>query len=268
MLGNIGAPGTGLFAIFAAQVVFTRASGVPERLFARAAKLSLIPNFLIICLSGTSISYGTGIATLLGLICALGWAEEDARAPSAMTSDAEKRRRAADAQLIALFVEFPVHAVFFSTVRPIPQSTRSGRGMTPTAGLKIGGAASPSPLPSATSPRPKRANALTRFMESVEAQTPPNLFIHAIVYTLSDERTPDQGRWRLPTSRWSIEFDRFVHIETNDWLAVLEPYLMSNRGLSRSGTAHLGETNPPAGLQGFMKGAGRRAKRLRWIATV
>jgi hypothetical protein len=75
VLGNIGFPGALLMAGFMLQVLLARPRGGDARdvWLAAAAKLALIPNLVIACLSGTAVGFGLGNAWLLALAAALAW---------------------------------------------------------------------------------------------------------------------------------------------------------------------------------------------------
>ncbi len=259
LLANIGAPGTALLASFILQVLFAKAAAGPERLLARAAKLALWPNVLMLSLSGTSMAFGAGVATLLGLISGLAWEDEGLVAASRARLAAA---RSGPREMIAgIFVDQPIHAIFLSTNRRVILAREDPvRSRIKAVGSRPGAFFS---LPGVL--LAQRDRAFRRFVERLDRQIPPGRFMHVMIYAPPGEPPPAMDRWIARNPHWTYELDSQSQLVTADWLDGVARYVAARARIHRNEGEQLAHLRA---LIETCKRAGAGPVRLRWIARV
>lgn len=209
LLANIGLPGTLSLVGFMLQVVFARPADPSDRLLARAAKLGLLPNLLMLSLSGTSMAIGAGTAMLFGVIAGLGWPELSG---AAVRAPSLKRRE----QIAGVFVESALHAAFLCTAKPVLDTN------PPRAPQGLAG-----PQTSVTSriAPPGLDRRLAAYMRRLDHAAPSGAYVHMLIYTDLLNPCPSLSAWMEQHPHWSYESARFPRISTSQWLNAVSRYL-------------------------------------------
>ncbi len=219
LLANIGLPGTLTLAAFIVQTLMVRARNPNDRLLGQAAKLALFPNLIMLSLSGTSISFGLGLALLLGLISSLAFEEAPVAqnsAPPPLLPGPRNRPK-----IVGVFIDEPLHAVVLSSHRSIETA--------------------PSSAPASAGPNsriPQRSiGDLIDMIDEIENLENADRYLHLMVFGPAASAVFELDAWLSRHRRWSCEHVTRARVDTKSWLAGLSAAtggLMSTNGLRGS----------------------------------